>query len=127
MSEQAQWLSIPADHPALPGHFPGNPIVPGVVLLSQVWDAVCRESGAPLHCTGWPSVKFLAPLQPGVPFRVDVEFGAMQSAKFVCRTAAGTIAQGSVRFAPATLSPNSLPEGERDEVSLHEFHVKVEK
>ncbi|MDP2793779.1 MAG: hypothetical protein Q8O25_06830 [Sulfurisoma sp.] len=101
MPDQNTWQSIPADHPALPGHFPGNPIVPGVVLLSQVWEAVCRQAGTPLHCTGWPSVKFLAPLQPGVPFRVEVEFGAAQSAKFACKTAAGTIAQGSVRFAPA--------------------------
>ncbi|MEN6586769.1 MAG: hypothetical protein ABFE02_12085 [Sulfuricella sp.] len=98
MPEQAPWQTISADHPALPGHFPGNPIVPGVVLLSHVWDAVCRAAGTPLQCTGWPSVKFLAPLLPGVPFRVEVELGAAQSAKFVCRTADKTIAQGSVRF-----------------------------
>jgi acyl-coenzyme A synthetase/AMP-(fatty) acid ligase len=29
-------LSFPADHPALPGHFPGNPIVPGVALVDAV-------------------------------------------------------------------------------------------
>jgi len=68
------------------------------VLLSQVWEAVCREADTPLHCTGWPSVKFLAPLQPDVPFRVEVEFGATQSAKFVCKTVENTIAQGNVRF-----------------------------
>lgn len=96
------WQTIPADHPALPGHFPGNPIVPGVVLLSQVWESVCREAGTPLLCTGWPNVKFLAPLRPEQPFRVEVEFGATQSARFVCKTETATIvAQGSVRFAPA--------------------------
>lgn len=99
MPDQPIWQTIAADHPALPGHFPGNPIVPGVVLLSLVWDAVLHAAGAPLHCSGWPSVKFLAPLQPGVPFRVEVEFGAAGSARFACKTAAGTIAQGSVRFA----------------------------
>ena len=98
MPDQTVWQTVPANHPALPGHFPGNPIVPGVVLLSQVWEAVCRQARAPLHCTGWPSVKFLAPLLPGVPFRVEVEFGAKESAKFVCKTAEHTIAQGSVRF-----------------------------
>ena len=29
-------MSVAADHPALPGHFPGRPIIPGVVLLQIV-------------------------------------------------------------------------------------------
>lgn len=103
MPDQTGWQTIPADHSALPGHFPGNPVVPGVVLMSQVWEAVCRQAGKPLNCTGWPSVKFLAPLLPGVPFRVEVEFGTgLSSAKFACKTASGTIAQGSVRFTAAS-------------------------
>jgi 3-hydroxyacyl-[acyl-carrier-protein] dehydratase len=32
-------LRIAAEHPALPGHFPGRPIVPGVVLLDCVVNA----------------------------------------------------------------------------------------
>ena len=27
---------IRADHPSLPGHFPGAPLVPGVVILDEV-------------------------------------------------------------------------------------------
>ena|SRR5215469_13464070 len=33
-------LAIAADHPAFPGHFPGKPILPGVVLLDAVLHAV---------------------------------------------------------------------------------------
>lgn len=33
-------LRIPADHPALPGHFPGNPVVPGAVLLDSLMAAL---------------------------------------------------------------------------------------
>ncbi len=29
-------VTIPADHPSLPGHFPGRPIVPAVVILDEV-------------------------------------------------------------------------------------------
>lgn len=42
---------ISADHPCLAGHFPGNPIVPGVLLLDNVghllkqWKPDCRIAG----------------------------------------------------------------------------------
>ena len=54
-------VCIDADHPSLPGHFPGEPVVPGVVLLDRVAAAIERDGGAlrRIH-----SVKFLAPLLP---------------------------------------------------------------
>ena len=54
-------LRIGATHPALPGHFPGNPIVPGVVLLDHV-AAALEKGGARLARIG--VVKFLTPLRP---------------------------------------------------------------
>jgi 3-hydroxyacyl-[acyl-carrier-protein] dehydratase len=55
-------LRIAATHPALPGHFPGNPIVPGVVLLDRIAAAIERARG--LRLAKIASVKFLAPLKP---------------------------------------------------------------
>jgi len=57
----AESLCIPSTHPALPGHFPGNPIVPGVVLLDRVAAAI-ENSGERLARIG--VVKFLTPLKP---------------------------------------------------------------
>ncbi len=54
---------IDAAHPALPGHFPDRPVVPGVVLLDRVAAAVEREFGA--RVAALPQVKFLSPLLPG--------------------------------------------------------------
>jgi 3-hydroxymyristoyl/3-hydroxydecanoyl-(acyl carrier protein) dehydratase len=55
-------LRIPSAHPALPGHFPGNPVVPGVVLLDRIAAAIERAGAGRLSCID--AVKFLAPLRP---------------------------------------------------------------
>jgi len=54
---------ISANDPSLPGHFPGAPLVPGVVILDEVVAALAewRQNS---QLTGIPSVKFLAPEQP---------------------------------------------------------------
>ena len=58
-------VCVPADHPALPGHFPGNPVVPGVVLLDCVIEAAEHWLGRPVHVLGLRQAKFVAPLLPG--------------------------------------------------------------
>ena len=57
-------VRIPANHPALPGHFPGRPIVPGVVLLQCVLDEAERWLGKKLSVRQLPQAKFSAPLLP---------------------------------------------------------------
>jgi len=56
-------FSIDAEHPSLPGHFPGNPVVPGVVLLDRIAAAIERAGAGTLRRIG--AVKFLAPVLPG--------------------------------------------------------------
>jgi len=62
LREIVETLRIPAAHPALPGHFPGQPIVPGVVLLDRITAALERDGDARLSHIA--AVKFLAPLRP---------------------------------------------------------------
>jgi 3-hydroxymyristoyl/3-hydroxydecanoyl-(acyl carrier protein) dehydratase len=65
-------FTIPADHPSLAGHFPGRPIVPGVILLDRVVDAIEAIHGAlpPLRL---PQVKFIKPLLPGQVASVELQ------------------------------------------------------
>lgn len=56
-------ISVDTRHPSLPGHFPANPIVPGVVLLDHV--AAMLEGAGAGSFKRIAAVKFLAPLLPG--------------------------------------------------------------
>lgn len=63
------YCAIPADHPCFAGHFPSNPITPGVVLLEAVIEAFAAWQ--PHHSIiGIPIVKFLAPLRPDHRFTI---------------------------------------------------------
>jgi 3-hydroxymyristoyl/3-hydroxydecanoyl-(acyl carrier protein) dehydratase len=65
-------FEIAPDHPSLPGHFPGRPLVPGVVLLERVLAAIQATHG-PLGPLRLPLVKFVQPLLPGERARVQLE------------------------------------------------------
>lgn len=68
----ARTFTIPADHPALAGHFPGNPLVPGVMLLEHLLSALEQTDAV-----RWPltlrRVRFLAPVRPGEALTISVK------------------------------------------------------
>ena len=64
----------PADHPALPGHFPGTPLVPGVVVLDLLIDALAAHLGAPVRLVRLDQVKFTASLEPAREAQAIVDF-----------------------------------------------------
>lgn len=66
-------FTVPADHPCLPGHFPGRPLVPGVVVLEQVLRAAEALAGVPFAALRLPQVKFMAPLLPGQAARIELD------------------------------------------------------
>ena len=68
-------FSIAPDHPCLPGHFPGRPLVPGVVVLDRVLAAIEAAHG-PLGPLRLPQVKFVQPLLPGEEARVELDGSA---------------------------------------------------
>lgn len=59
-------------HPSLPGHFPGQPVVPGVIVLDRVLAAIEATYG-PLGPIRLPQVKFVQPLLPGQPARIALD------------------------------------------------------
>jgi 3-hydroxyacyl-[acyl-carrier-protein] dehydratase len=102
-------LHIAPDHPAFAGHFPGAPIVPGVVLL----DAAVYAALQLLGCAGRDSakadsagkcsigsVKFLSPVGPGETLTVCVDSAAAGGGRFEISCSGRKVATGTLVLPP---------------------------
>lgn len=78
-------ILVPSDHPAFNGHFPGNPIVPGVLLIDKVAQGLQLMTGLEVECI--QQARFLSPLRPGEAAQVacDCREGRSTYALSVCR------------------------------------------
>jgi 3-hydroxyacyl-[acyl-carrier-protein] dehydratase len=95
MNGVRQWM-VPADHPAFAGHFPGMPILPGVVLLDMALHAVTDAAGiGPENCE-IGSVKFLGPAKPGDALEIRHDFPAGGIIRFDIVTGERKIASGNI-------------------------------
>lgn len=90
-------LIVTTDHPALPGHFPGHPIVPGVVILERIVADLAARTGA--RAVGVKRMKFTRPLAPGEEF--SVEWGEPQKGgvRFSVKVGAEMLASGQLALA----------------------------
>jgi 3-hydroxymyristoyl/3-hydroxydecanoyl-(acyl carrier protein) dehydratase len=83
-------IHLAPNHPASVGHFPGNPIMPGAVLLRDIVAAIVGDHGR-MVCDAAPSIKFLHPVRPGDVLALEWTEGG----------------DGMVRFS-ATLAPDGI-------------------
>jgi 3-hydroxyacyl-[acyl-carrier-protein] dehydratase len=96
-------LRVPAKHPALTGHFPGNPIVPGVVILDAVICAAEAWLGASFQVRRLSHAKFLAPLLPDEAARIDLLLRG-PLLEFAVYRGQATIAKGTLSSTRETAS-----------------------
>ncbi len=90
-------FTIAADHPALPGHFPGNPVVPGVILLDHVTAAILTAYPT-CRLAGLPQVKFLRPVRAGDAVSIAYSPGPARI-EFACRIGPDEVIRGTLLLA----------------------------
>jgi 3-hydroxymyristoyl/3-hydroxydecanoyl-(acyl carrier protein) dehydratase len=82
------WSSVETqfaiEHPTAKGHFPGDPIIPGAVLLDEVVRAVAASLGAADGPCEIRSAKFLRPVRPGERITIRWRAGDETETRFEC-------------------------------------------
>lgn len=77
-------LKIPADHPSGAGHFPGNPIVPGALLLAEAARLIGTAASIPFDACTVKSAKFLHPVRPGDTVHIEFSVVPPREIRFQC-------------------------------------------
>ncbi len=97
---QSDEICFASDHPALAGHFPSNPIIPGALLLDEVVRAVSRPGRD--QTMVFRTAKFFRPVRPGETICIRWQDQKNGGIKFECRLVQGdTLAvAGTVDFEP---------------------------
>jgi 3-hydroxyacyl-[acyl-carrier-protein] dehydratase len=85
------------------GHFPGRPIMPGVLIVEALAQAAgvlaveslgLADSGKLVYFMAIEGAKFRAPVEPGVLLRLEVEF--IQKRSSVCKFAGRALVDGKL-------------------------------
>lgn len=92
--------SFPADHPAARGHFPGNPVIPGAVLLAETLRAIEAGLGVSLASCHIKSAKFLAPARPGDRVAIEFSRSAAGGVRFACAVGTQAVLRGELQCDP---------------------------
>lgn len=94
-------LCIAPDHPALAGHFPGNPILPGVILLDEALHAIEVDLDLDLRQWQIAAAKFLGFIRPGETLTIEHTAPEGGLIRFTVRAADRAALTGTLSLAPA--------------------------
>ncbi len=106
--------TFPADEPFFAGHFPGNPVVPGVILVEGLaqtlaYLALRQTGGGTVLLTGMEVGKIRRPVRPGETVTYAVRITRARRQVVV---AEGEVTVGDARVLTATLKGFVAPAAE---------------
>ena len=74
-------FSVPGTFSGYRGHFPGNPILPGIVQLSFIRRLAERRLGIPLRLAGVRRINYLRMITPDLPVTLKLELESGEEAE----------------------------------------------
>jgi 3-hydroxyacyl-[acyl-carrier-protein] dehydratase len=109
MNEFSLRIVVPRDHPCFAGHFPGHPIVPGVLLLDLIATEIQARLPKPTRLATIPSAKFQRPVMPEEAVDVQVRVTEAEPpyawrARFQVTTNGAPVTEAHFLFAPSDSS-----------------------
>lgn len=103
-------VTVSADEPVFPGHYPGFPIFPGVCEVEYVHlSALLTAPGGPVELVALDSARFTGPVHPGDRIDIDLRWTTTDDT-VVCsasvRGPRGECANVRLRYRPVPESKN---------------------
>ena len=89
-------LTIEREHPILQGHFPGQPVVPGVCIIQAVRDALEAVLEKKMIMAGADQIKFLQPILPDKVSWAEMEVTLKENAGEILKVTAQITGDGVV-------------------------------
>ena len=92
-------MTVPDQHPCFADHFPGDPLVPGALLLQWVADELSQRYPM-IQIGGVSRFKFLAPVRPETQLLVECQWGE-RDLTIKLSTQQDVVGQGKLMVRPA--------------------------
>lgn len=89
-------LEFHSNHPTGAGHFPGNPIIPGALLLAEVLRCIEQSEGKRFSACNIKAAKFLHPVRPGDRVEIEYSRSAQGTLEFQCTVAGNKVLSGGI-------------------------------
>jgi 3-hydroxymyristoyl/3-hydroxydecanoyl-(acyl carrier protein) dehydratase len=89
-------LLLATDHPTAAGHFPGNPIIPGALLLAEVLRCIEQAQKLRFVSCNVKSAKFHHPARPGDRVEIEYSYSAQGVIEFQCAVEGARVLSGAI-------------------------------
>lgn len=90
------WKNVTVNEPCFQGHFPGAPVMPGVLVMESLCQLTWLWAERPVRMTGIKKLRFRRPTTPGDRLRLEIAMVEQCEEKLVVKATASVEGQAAV-------------------------------